>query len=142
MLVRLLYASRGNIAHDPEALQAIVRQSRANNPALGITGMLCCSGGIFMQVLEGSREAVNQMYGRIAADPRHTDVVLLSYEEIDERRFAAWAMAQVDMGRINRALLLKYFPTAALDPYAASGSASLKLFDELVATASLMVDRG
>ncbi len=138
MLVRLLYASRGNIASDPEALQDIVRQSRANNPALGITGLLCCSGGIFMQVLEGSRDAVNRMYCRIVADPRHSDVVLLSYEEIEERRFAGWAMGQVDMGRLNRALLLKYSPTATLDPYAVSGRVSMKMFEELVATASIV----
>lgn len=137
MLVRLLYASRGHIANDPEALQSIVRQSRANNPALGITGVLCCGGGIFMQVLEGSRDAVNRMYCRIAADSRHSDVVLLSYEEIDERRFAGWAMGQVDLGRLNRALLLKYSPTAALDPYAVSGRVSMKMFDEMVATASI-----
>ena len=142
MLVRLLYASRGTVAGDPAQLQAILRQSRANNPALGITGMLCCSGGIFMQVLEGGREAVNRMYGRIAADPRHSDVVLLSYEEIDERRFAGWAMGQVDMARLNPALLLKYSPTATLDPYAVSGKVSMAMFVELVATASLMAERG
>ena len=142
MLVRLMYASRGSVAVDPEALQSILRQSRANNPAQGITGLLCCSGGIFMQVLEGSRDAVNQLYCRIAADPRHSEVVLLSYEEIEERRFAGWAMGQVDMARLNPALLLKYLPTPALDPYAVSGKVSMAMFDELVATASIMAERG
>ena len=142
MLVRLMYASRGAVANDHDALLSIQRQSRANNPARGITGLLCCSGGIFMQVLEGSRDAVNQLYCRIAADPRHSEVVLLSYEEIEERRFAGWAMGQVDMARLNPALLLKYSATAVLDPYAASGKVSAALFDELVATASIMGERG
>jgi hypothetical protein len=141
MLVRLIYASRGSVASDREALLAILRQSRANNPALGITGLLCCAGGNFMQVLEGGRDAVNLMYCRIAADPRHSDVVLLSYEEIAERRFASWSMGQVDMARLNPALLLKYSPTAALDPYALSGKVSMALFEELVATASIMAER-
>ncbi len=141
MLVRLLYASRGNVADDPEALQTIVRQSRANNPRLGLTGLLCCADGVFIQVLEGGRDEVNRMYGRIAADARHTDVVLLIYEEIDERRFAGWAMGQVDMARLNPALLLKYSPQPRLDPYALSGKASMALFEELLATGAIVADR-
>lgn len=63
---------------------------------------------------------------------------LLSYAEITERRFANWSMGQVDMGRLNPALLLKYAETASLDPYAVSGGVSMALFEELVATASVM----
>ena len=111
---------------------------KANNPRSGVTGVLCFSDGIFLQVLEGGRTAVSALYNRIAADPRHRDVVLLSYEEIGERRFAGWAMGQVNMARLNPALLLKYSERAALDPYAVSGKVSMALFDELVATASIM----
>jgi Sensors of blue-light using FAD len=91
-----------------------------------------------MQVLEGGRSAVNRLYNRIANDPRHTDVELLSYEEISERRFAGWSMGQVNMARLNPALLLKYSECAKLDPYAVSGKVSVALFDELVATAAVM----
>ena len=141
MLVRLMYASRAAQPVDHDTLLAILRQSKANNPAQGITGLLCYSDGIFIQVLEGGRGAVNRLYNRIAADPRHTEVVLLSYEEIGERRFASWAMGQVNMSRLNPALLLKYSATAELDPYSVSGKVSLALFDELVATASVMGER-
>jgi len=89
-------------------------------------------------VLEGGRTAVNQLYNRIAADPRHSDVVLLHYDEIAERRFAGWSMGQVNMARLNPALLLKYSECAKLDPYAVSGKVSMALFDELVATAAVM----
>ena len=78
MLVRLLYASRVGASFDADALGAILKQSKINNPVLGVTGVLCFSGGIFMQVLEGGRTVVNQLYNRIAGDPRHADVVLLS----------------------------------------------------------------
>jgi hypothetical protein len=134
-----MYASRAVDGFGQEDLLAILRQSKAGNPAsAGITGVLCCSEGIFLQVLEGGRSAVNRLYNRIAADPRHTQVELLSYEEIGERRFAGWSMGQVNMARLNRALLLKYSETATLDPYAVSGSASMALFEELVATASIV----
>jgi hypothetical protein len=138
MLVRLMYASRAAESVDHDALLAILKKSKANNPAIGITGVLCFSSGIFLQVLEGGRAGINQLYNRIAADPRHTDVVLLSYEEIGERRFAGWSMGQVNIGRLNPALLLKYSERAVLDPYSVSGKVSMALFEELVATASIM----
>jgi hypothetical protein len=137
MLVRLLYASRAAAAVDDDVLNAILKQCRVNNPALGVTGVLCFSGGLFMQVLEGGRSVVNRIYNGIVADPRHSDVVLLCYEEISERRFAGWSMGQVNLARLNPALLLKYSETEALDPYSLSGRMSMALFDELVATASV-----
>jgi hypothetical protein len=138
MLVRLMYASRAVPSVDQEALLQILKKSKANNAPSGITGVLCFSGGIFLQVLEGGRLAVSALYNRIAADPRHTDVMLLAYEEIGERRFAGWSMGQVNVGRLNPGLLLKYSERAVLDPYAVSGQVSMALFDELVATASIM----
>jgi hypothetical protein len=138
MLVRLMYASRAVPAVDQEELLAILKKSKANNPKAGVTGVLCFSEGIFMQVLEGGRNAVNRLYNRIAADARHTEVVLLGYEEISERRFGGWSMGQVNMSRLNPALLLKYSECAKLDPYAVSGKISMALFDELVATAAVM----
>lgn len=138
MLVRLMYASRAADAVDAEALVAILKKSRVNNPPAGITGVLCFSSGVFLQVLEGGRTAVNRLYHRIAADPRHRDVELLRYEEIDERNFAIWSMGQVNMSRLNPAVLMKYSETASLDPFAVSGKVSLALFDELVATASIV----
>ena len=138
MLVRLLYASRAVPAIDHEELVTILRQSKAHNPTVGVTGVLCFSGGIFLQVLEGGRSAVNQLYNRIATDPRHRQVELMVYEEIGERRFAGWSMGQVNLSRLNPALMLKYSALPTLDPFAVSGRVSLALFDELMATASIV----
>ena len=138
MLVRLLYASRAVPALDQEELVSILKKSKANNPALGVTGVLCFSEGIFMQVLEGGRSNVNKLYHRIATDSRHTQVELLCYEEIGERRFAGWSMGQVNVSRLNPALLLKYSEKPALEPYAVSGAVSMALFAELMATASIV----
>jgi hypothetical protein len=138
MLVRLVYCSRATPGLDQEELQGILKQSRANNAKLGITGVLCLSGGYFIQVVEGGRSAVNQLYNRLVIDGRHAEVTLLGYEEVRERRYAGWAMGQANMARLNPALLLKYSERAALDPYALDGAAVLALFDELVATAAIM----
>ena len=137
MLVRLLYASRAKAPLTPEVIDTILQVSRKANPTTGITGLLCHSGDIFMQVLEGGREEVSALYNRIANDPRHTDVILLRYEEIAERRFASWSMGQVNLARVNPAILLKYSTKAELDPYAGCGQASMAMLEELIATASI-----
>ncbi len=138
MLVRLLYASRAADQLGQEGLSAILKQSKCNNPKLGITGVLCFSDHTFMQVLEGGREAVSRLYNRIVGDPRHHDVVLLRYEEIQERRFGGWSMGEVNLARLNPALLLKYSETATLNPYNVCGAMSMAFFDELVASAAVM----
>ncbi len=139
MLVRLMYASRARAGLDTEEAAAILRQSRASNPPQGITGVLClCPSGLFIQVLEGGRDPVNALYNRITRDARHHQVTLLRYEEIAERRFAGWSMGQVNMARLNPALVLKYSETTALDPWSVPGQAIEAMFDEMVASAAVM----
>ena len=138
MLVRLLYASRLADGAGAEVVEAIVSQSRENNPANGITGVLCYAGDVFMQVLEGGRAPVNALYNRIARDERHRQVMLLHYEEITERRFGGWTMGQVNLARINPSVLLKYLEKPELDAFSVPGCASLALLEELIATAQIM----
>ena len=141
MLVRLLYASRAASTLSAEAIDTIMLQSRRNNPERGITGMLCYSDDIFLQVLEGGRDDVCEIFTAIVRDERNAHVRILSFEEIEERRFGNWTMGQVNITKINPALLLKYNTKPVLNPFTCSGRASLALLEELIATASL-VSRG
>ena len=141
MLVRLLYASRLDTSKDgtgAEIIDSILAQSRSKNPGLGITGVLCHGGGVFMQVLEGGRVPVNALYNKIAGDKRHRDVTLLHYSEIAERRFGNWTMGQVNLAKINASILLKYLERPELDPFSVPGRASLALLEELIATAQII----
>ena len=138
MLVRLLYASRPVAPLTTEVVDAILAQSRAHNPKLGITGILCYSHDLFLQVLEGSRDAVCEMYNTIVRDDRHTHVRILCYEEIAERRFGNWTMGHVDVTTINPSLLLKYAELPVLNPFTCPGQASMALLDEFLATAAVI----
>ena len=140
MLVRLMYASRAANSVNQNELVSILKKSKANNAEVGVTGVLCFSSGIFLQVLEGGRLQVSALYNKIAADPRHHDVVLLSYEEVEERRFAGWSMGRANLARLNPALVMKYSETALLNPYAVSGKMSMALFNELVASAAIICE--
>ena len=137
MLVRLLYASRA-VDTSAQAIEAILTQSRQHNPGSGITGILCYGGGVFLQAIEGGRQAVNRLYNQIIEDSRHQDVELLHYEEISERRFGGWTMGQVNLSKLNTSIVLKYSEKPELDPYAVSGKVSFALLEELMATASII----
>jgi hypothetical protein len=138
MLVRLLYASRTPKEIDSAVLDSILAQSRAHNPSAGLTGILCYSGNIFMQVLEGNRRQVSKLYNLIASDERHSDVEILLFEDIIERRFSNWTMGQVNLAKVNPSTLLKYSERPVLDPFALGGKVSMAMLEELIVTAAIV----
>ncbi len=140
MLVRLLYTSRATDNAEPgsdsDTLHDIMQQARSGNPKQGITGILCHSHGLYMQVLEGGRDAINVLYAKILRDPRHTDVILLNYEEINERHYALWTMGLAKLDKVNPAILLRFSELAELNPHAMSGKNALALINDLMAAAT------
>jgi hypothetical protein len=138
MLVRLLYASRSAKPSTAKSIAGILAECQRNNPARGITGVLCFSEEIFLQVLEGGRDVVCETFNAIVRDARHQHVRLLSFEEVSERRFGGWTMGQVNINKVNSSLLLKYAERPELDPFSVSGGVSMALLEELIATASVL----
>lgn len=140
MLVRLLYASRSVKGIDDELIESILECSQTNNLEYGITGVLCLDqlSNIFLQVIEGARPAVNSLLRNLMIDPRHADVLLLDFAEIEERKFAGWRMGSVDLNKVNLSTILRYSETAKLDPYTMSGSGALALIEELTASAAIV----
>ena len=137
MLVRCLYASRAAKPLANDDLEEMLDQSRYNNSVTGITGLLCFAEGIFVQVIEGSRDNICRLLSAIFRDGRHHDVQLLVYEEITERCFGGWSMGQVAIENVNPALVLKYSERPTLDPFTASGHTTMALLKELVVTGSI-----
>lgn len=139
MLVRLLYASRSTSEIDDALLSTILERSGRYNTEYGITGILCTypQGKVFLQALEGGREAVNALYANIVRDPRHHDVTLLDYAEITERRFSSWRMGIVNLNRVNVGSILRYSENAVLNPFAMNGQTALLLLQELASTAAI-----
>ena len=80
-----------------EILVDLANKSAKNNRAKELSGLLVLSGETFLQVLEGPSEAVNDLYAKIIAYPRHTKLRLLSFEPIASRQFSEWSMHVVDL---------------------------------------------
>ena len=99
-LVRLIYSSRKKDNLEVPGLLKLLDQATESNRQNKITGLLCFTDNIFLQVLEGSSSSVNQLYRKIIVDQRHTEVSLINYSFISKREFSDWAMGFVDLDAI------------------------------------------
>lgn len=138
MLVRCVYASRAKAPVAPGLFEAILEQSRKNNVANGITGLLCFAKDTFVQVLEGGRDEVCELFNAIVRDGRHDSVRLLVFEEIPQRQFASWTMGHINLDMVNPALLLRYSEKAELNPFKVPGRATLALLEELAKSGAII----
>jgi hypothetical protein len=102
-VICIAYLSAAQLVPTPSDLDAILAASHRNNRRHGVTGMLCHYEGSFLQFLEGESDDVDATYARIAADPRHTGLISLYHQEIDERLFSDWSMALARVEAIDLA---------------------------------------
>lgn len=93
---QLLYTSSATAAAIGDEIASILKASRRNNAALGITGLLWTDGNRFLQVLEGDDQGVGETYKRICADPRHRAAVVLHDRAVEGRTFGQWSMALLE----------------------------------------------
>ena len=101
----IVYCSKAAHHMDKEALEKIITTAKRHNPKFGITGLLVYGSGIFFQWLEGPRDNVTSLFKLITADPRHSNVVLLTKEdEFRERLFPNWDMELVAAEDISAVL--------------------------------------
>ena len=91
-MLQLTYISSAAPRVDVD-IEDILKVSRRNNGAAGVTGLLLFDGRRFLQALEGEASLVNAAYQRIKADQRHRAIVLLSSNEVATRAFGVWSMA-------------------------------------------------
>ena len=107
-LVHLIYASSATRPMQPQDLVAILEKSHINNAEAGITGMLLYRGGNFLQVLEGSEQAVDERFKVILDDPRHYQVTLLLKRPVARRQFEQWEMGFTNLDTLDTSKLTGY----------------------------------
>ena len=119
-LYRLVYSSQANSELRPEDLKDISVVSEKNNLADGITGLLCYSNLMFLQILEGEHEQINKTYHRIVGDKRHHTPILIECVPTQNRLFEVWSMQTISLSdladsQINT-LILKYSGSPKFKP--------------------------
>ena len=128
-LCRLIYYSSASPDLTERDVDAILEEAIGRNERYAITGLLAYDAFHFMQVLEGNDEAVNNLYLRIANDPRHYDVRLIHYQRIQERSFQDWSMALAVLPEVPGRYIDRLY--GGFEPQRFSASDALKYFDVL-----------
>ncbi len=92
-ITELVYYSISNIEATSKNMADILVQSRQLNSKKNITGCLLYHDKIFLQLLEGEKEVIKNLFKTIKKDKRHSNVTLIMEEELEERMFPSWSMA-------------------------------------------------
>jgi len=109
-LLSAVYVSCASKELTDQQLADLLELSRENNRKRGITGMLLYRGGDFMQVIEGPAAHIEHLLKALAADKRHTGMIVLKKTFIPERQFSGWQMAFRDLNGADVKNLEGYSP--------------------------------
>lgn len=139
-LFRLVYYSRNAIKDLGRPIAAemkgIMSVSNMNNPPAGITGALVFNDHYFAQILEGDRKSVTSTFCRLVGDDRHTDIVILDAQPVDNRLFDGWAMAYAGHSPDVDRIYLKYSTAIGFAPSKMTADSLCNLVADLVQTDS------
>jgi hypothetical protein len=94
-ITSLTYTSLARLDLQASDLDDIHRSARELNALDGITGLLVFNGTHFLQIVEGAREAVDELLERLRRDPRHTGLEVRDQHRIAQRSFPDWSMELV-----------------------------------------------
>lgn len=95
MTYQMVYSSQATAPMSLSDLEAILVDARAGNEKRNVTGALIYIEGVFLQILEGDKQALLGLMRSIAADTRHTSVTVFHEAEVDRPMFSSWRMAYV-----------------------------------------------
>ena len=114
----VIYTSRPTF-FDNDVLDGILNTSRSNNTECEVTGSLIFHSDLYLQLLEGPSEAIDELYQKILADSRHTEITKLRDENTERRLFASWTMKSdvFESWMLSRGALNKLTPDDALQVF-------------------------
>ncbi|RNF51057.1 BLUF domain-containing protein [Marinomonas hwangdonensis] len=126
-LVRLIYASTISDQFVVDDIGRILKAARVNNKAINVTGLLSFNREFFLQCLEGTRQDVNNIYHKIATDPRHKKPEIIDYQEISHREFDSWNMGYLQNTESLAELIYQHTKSISFDPYKMNGESAKSL---------------
>ena len=80
----LIYVSYATDTPNSEDLKQLAQISHVNNQKIDVSGMLIYLDGKYLQVLEGKKSAVLELFDKISKDPRHQQIRVLIEGDIEK----------------------------------------------------------
>ncbi len=118
-------------------IDTILQEAQTHNSQHNITGQLIYRAGTFVQFLEGEKEQVEKLLGRILLDHgRHENLKILLKQELIERVFPDWSMSYKKLDDAALDLVNSIVPWQQLVQSTSAGKTIpaekiLKIFSEL-----------
>lgn len=131
MLYRLIYASEPAVPIDAAGVEALLAKARRNNELKAITGLLAFDSRWFLQVLEGDRDILSDLYADLVRDPLHRNLKLIEHVAVRERHFADWSMGFAAAHQQARRIYLRHTSRGQFEPGSLSADAALHVLREL-----------
>jgi hypothetical protein len=94
-LTTVTYTSLARLDLQEADLEDIYRTAREQNALDGITGLLVFNGTHFLQIIEGSEAAIEDLIEKLRKDERHTGFEIRDRRKVDTRSFPGWSMELV-----------------------------------------------
>ena len=140
---QLIYQSHSMVPFETPEMMELLQKARARNQSRDITGLLLYTpDGRFLQVLEGPREAVrNLYYNHLMHDPRHYDCRVYGEGPCWERSFPHWHLGFRPATAQDLRKLLSYVPpdgSGLLVPRPHTRAELLALLLEFVASCEVL----
>ena len=82
-------------------LNEITSTAKTNNPSLNITGVLFYHHGTFIQIIEGPKQNLEQLFQKIENDERHKQVEIIIKEPENTRGYDNWNMDSFNLSLSN-----------------------------------------
>ena len=89
------YTSLARLDLQDADLEDIHRSARDHNALDGVTGLLVFNGTHFLQIIEGSEQAIEDLVERLRKDQRHTGFEIRDRRKVEARSFPDWSMEMV-----------------------------------------------
>lgn len=91
-MYRIIYLSAAVKQLTVKEISSLLEKSRVNNLQKNITGLLLYIDGSFLQILEGEKKTVIELYEKIKQDCIHKRIICVFNNQTEKRQFPHWSM--------------------------------------------------
>ena len=98
-MFELIYCSAAKDGLTSTDISDILKIARDFNKKNNITGCLLYHNNEFIQILEGDKKIVQELYSKIVKDIRNFNVNLIAEGEKTEKSFENWSMAYMEFNK-------------------------------------------
>lgn len=96
-LYQLIYVSKLLKPMKDQELKLLIERAKLKNIHLNVTSLLIKYDEYLIQVLEGNRHTLQELYDSIESDPRHINIRNCYFEPADQRIFGKWALTFLNL---------------------------------------------